>query len=328
MTREGFSYARGVELLTTLRQAESFVAARLAADLAAPIVLVPTMGALHAGHASLVRQGAALAAELNRGLSAGASSAVCVATIFVNPTQFNDPGDLARYPRTLEADLRLCEASGAAAVWAPGVADVYPGGVSAPAAGGPALPAVASAPGLEDRHRPGHFAGVCRVVDRLFAVWRPRLAIFGEKDWQQLAVIRAMVDAARGADAGAAGSAQVRVVPGPTVREPDGLAMSSRNVFLSVEDRRRAGAIPRALQLAAREATVGAAEAAMRRELEAAGLRVEYAVVRDAATLMPAESASMERPMRSLIAVSVGGESAGRKPVRLIDNAAWSPAGG
>src|SRR5262245_39668073 len=140
------------------------------------------MGALHEGHASLIRRGAAAARERGAGAS-------CVVTVFVNPTQFNDPADFARYPKTFDADAALSEGCGAACIFAPGVDEVYP---AARPTTLPPLPDVATAPGLEDRFRPGHFAGVCQVVRRLFEMTRPATAIFGEKDWQQLQVVKAM----------------------------------------------------------------------------------------------------------------------------------------
>lgn len=262
---------------------------------AAPhVVLVPTMGALHAGHASLVAQGADLADR--RGLSGG-----CVVSIFVNPTQFNDSGDLARYPRTLDADAQLCAAAGASCIFAPGVDVVYPPD-DRPAV--PPLPPQATAPGLEDRLRPGHFAGVCQVVLRLFDLIRPRAALFGEKDWQQLQVIRAMSRAL---------SLTTEIIPSPTIREPGGLAMSSRNRFLSGDERARAVAVSRALRDACAAGSPALAETQMTRTLTDAGLTPEYAVVRDADTLLvPAPN----RPMRALIAARLGS-------VRLIDNCAF-----
>jgi len=262
---------------------------------AAGCVVVPTMGALHAGHAALVRLAAGLARE--RGLGH------VVVTVFVNPTQFNEKADYDRYPRTLEADAEICRDVGATAVFAPSRDEVYP---ASDPPGVPPLPRVATAPGLEDAFRPGHFAGVCQVVKRLFEMVRPAAAIFGEKDWQQLQVVRAMTrELALG----------VEIIPGQTVREPGGLAMSSRNVFLSAEDRRRAFAISAALCDAAGEPTPEAAERAMRTRLASAGITPEYAVVRDAETLQAPRDG---RPARSLIAARVGA-------VRLIDNAAWDP---
>jgi pantoate--beta-alanine ligase len=253
-------------------------------------VLVPTMGALHAGHAALVKQ-------------AASTGVPAIVSIFVNPTQFNDPADFARYPKTLDADVALCGGAGASAVWAPGVRDMYPPGVEISVGD---LPAVAKTPGLEDAHRPGHFAGVCQVVRRLFDVVKPRAAVFGEKDWQQLAVVRAMVAMDR-----AAGVERPDIVPGATVRDPDGLAMSSRNRFLTPEDRVRGLAISRALARAASIADPAAGEAAIRETLASAGIVPEYAVVRDAATLLTPVPG---RPVRRLIAARVGA-------VRLIDNA-------
>jgi pantoate--beta-alanine ligase len=283
----------GVEVITSAREYRAY-RARVEGE----CVLVPTMGALHAGHASLVALGAKLARDER--LRAG-----CVVTIFVNPTQFNDPADLERYPRTLDADLVLCRRAGAACVYAPGVADVYPDGPAAAA-----VPAVGREPGLEDAHRPGHFAGVVQVVRRLFEMTRPVAAVFGEKDWQQLQVIRAMA---------AADGGTVRIIPGETVREPDGLAMSSRNRFLSPADRARAVAINRALREAAVEPTPEEAESAMGRVLAADGIRADYAVVRDAETLMgPGGPGVAVRSWRALIAARVG-------EVRLLDNGPWAP---
>lgn len=263
-----------------------------------PCVLVPTMGALHAGHASLVRQGAALARA--RGWPGGV-----VVTVFVNPTQFNERADFDRYPRTLEADAAVCAEAGATAVVAPSVESVYPDGLGS---GVPRVPEVATRPGLEDAHRAGHFAGVCQVVLRLFRLVRPEAAIFGEKDWQQLQVVRAMVREL---------SILVEIIPGPTVRESDGLAMSSRNRFLGPRDRERASALSRALREAAREPDPAAAEATMARVLGDQGITPDYAVVRDALTLLAVGSRPpVGAAYRALIAAKVG-------PVRLLDNAGW-----
>lgn len=262
--------------------------------------LVPTMGALHEGHAELVRRAAA---------ESGAGP--LIVSVFVNPTQFNDPTDLQRYPRTLEADVELCARCGADVVFAPEVSEMYPPeGVPVPA-----LPFSATEPGLEDALRPGHFAGVCQVVARLFDLCRPSVAYFGEKDWQQYCVVRELV---------AMQKRDLRVVGVPTVRDPDGLAMSSRNRFLSAEARRSALAISAALRAAAVTRSVQDAVRSMHHELARPGreggvaLEVEYAVVRDAATLAQIDSCSMGAPGRALIAARVGG-------VRLIDNSAWGP---
>ncbi len=276
---------------------------RTATELAAfrGCVLVPTMGALHQGHAALLQQGVRLAAE--RGLTAG-----CVPTIFVNPTQFNDPADLARYPRTLDADLDLCRQAGVAAVFVPDTQTVYAGWPNHRVST-PRLPPVATEPGLEDGHRPGHFAGVCQVVLRLFELCLPAAAIFGEKDWQQLQVIRAMT-----ADLGLG----IEVVPGTTVREADGLAMSSRNRFLSPDARVRAGAIPLAVRAASGERTVATGEARLRQMLGAAGISPDYATIRDAETLR--SPTGQTRGYRTLVAARVG-------EVRLIDNGPWPGTG-
>lgn len=257
-------------------------------------LFVPTMGALHAGHFALVRRAAALR-------DADPRRPPVIVSIFVNPTQFNDPADLARYPRTLDADAAGCQAAGADAIFAPSPSVVYPPGAITPV---PPLPAVATEPNLEDAHRPGHFAGVCQVVARLFDLVRPSAALFGEKDWQQLAVISAMTRAA---------SVPIRIVPCETVREPDGLAMSSRNVFLSPDDRRRALALSQALCNACGATDAHAAQAAMLHTLAPLSITPEYAVIRDAETLLdPIQS----RPARALIAAWAG-------KVRLIDNCAW-----
>ncbi len=250
------------------------------------------MGALHEGHAALVR--AARTAADERG-------ARVVVTVFVNPTQFNDPADFDRYPRDLDEDLRTCADAGADAVFAPGPAVVYPPGVTIPT---PDLPEVATRPGLEDAHRPGHFAGVCQVVSRLFDLTGPSVAVFGEKDWQQLQVVRAMT---------AAQSRPVEVLAVPTVREPDGLAMSSRNRLLDPGARAQAATIAEALGLACNESNPEAAARRLAGALRAGGIAPEYAVVRDAETLLEPRG----RACRALVAARVGG-------VRLIDNAPWA----
>lgn len=261
---------------------------------AAGSVLVPTMGALHEGHAALMR----LARE-----HAGPTGRVSV-SIFVNPTQFNEPADFDRYPRTLDADRALCERLGVDIIFAPPPEVMYPPREEVPVGD---LPAVATEPGLEDAFRPGHFAGVCQVVRRLFALVRPAAAVFGEKDWQQLQVIRAMTEAEK---------LGVKIVPAPTIREPDGLAMSSRNTLLDAPARARASVISRALREAARAPDAAAAEQVMTQALADGGLSPEYAAVRDAASLGPVRPG---RPARALIAARLGA-------VRLIDNAPWPDA--
>ena len=251
--------------------------------------LVPTMGALHEGHLSLIRQAA------ETGLPV-------VVSVFVNPTQFGPGEDFSRYPRRLEADAEMAGSAGADIIFAPSVETMYPPGEETLV---PPLPAVATQPGLEDAFRPTHFAGVCQVVARLFDLVKPVHAIFGEKDYQQLLVLRAMVEQEGDPWPG------LEVVAGLTVREPDGLAMSSRNAYLEPAERKRALALSRALKEAQRSASPQAAEEAMTEILEADGLSVDYAVVRDAESLMPIDS--FDRPARGLIAARVG-------KVRLIDN--------
>lgn len=229
----------------------------------------------------------------------------CVVSIFVNPTQFNDASDYDRYPKTLESDLALCEEAGAAIVYVPARQDVYPPDVDVSV---PVLPPVATQPGLEDARRPGHFAGVCQVVRRLFDLVRPQLAIFGEKDWQQLQVVRAMTRDLR---------YPIQIHAAPTIREHSGLAMSSRNRFLTPEQRTTAHAVSQALCDSWGASTPADAEGVMHRVLTSAGLHVEYAVVRDAATLLAATRET--NAWRALIAARLGS-------VRLIDNAEWRPS--
>jgi pantoate--beta-alanine ligase len=243
------------------------------------------MGALHAGHAALLD-------------AARADNTSVVATVFVNPPQFGPNEDLARYPRTLEADLELCERAGADLVWAPDVPDVYPNG----------LARTSVTPGplgdeLEGAVRPGHFAGVLTVVAKLLNLVRPDAAYFGEKDYQQLTLIRRMaVDLELAAE----------VVGVPTVRESDGLALSSRNVYLSAPDRMEALTLSRALFAGRDAASQGAAAvlAAARKELDAhPAVAVDYLELRSA-DLEPAAQAG---PARLLVAARVG-------TTRLIDN--------
>jgi len=256
---------------------------------------VPTMGALHAGHGALVER-------------ARADGRPVVVSIFVNPTQFGPREDYARYPRTLDADCALLEPLGAAAVFVPSVEAIYPRGLEAARAEAEALalPDVATRPGLEDASRPHHFGGVALVVGRLFDLVRPARAYFGEKDYQQLRLIEDMVAADRGR------YGTLEVVPCPTIRERNGLAMSSRNRYLAPDERDAALALSRALQVAHSAQRVATAERLMRDTLDAHGLETEYAVVRDARTLLPVTG--FERPTRALIAARLGS-------TRLIDNA-------
>jgi pantoate--beta-alanine ligase len=235
-----------------------------------------------------------------------------VVSIFVNPTQFGPGEDFARYPRAFDRDVELAGSAGAEIIFAPEVEGMYPPGQVVPVPPLSGLPEVATAPGLEDARRPGHFAGVCQVVARLFDLVRPRIAVFGEKDYQQLLVVRAM--AAQEAERWAG----LEIIAHETVREADGLAMSSRNAYLTADDRERALGLSGALMAAQAAREPARAEAAMRAVLDERRLAVEYAVVRDAATLMPVDDLST--PSRALIAARVGS-------VRLIDNAAMPMRG-
>ncbi len=262
------------------------------------IALVPTMGALHDGHLTLVREAKAKAAHV-------------VVSIFVNPLQFGANEDLDAYPRQLERDCALLEAEGVAVVWAPKVEAMYPAGFATN------LSVSGVSEGLDGAARPGHFDGVATVVCKLFNQVLPDLALFGEKDWQQLAVIRRM---ARDLDLTRPHADAILGVP--TVREADGLAMSSRNAYLTREQRAAAVALPTAMRAAIAEieggVPVGDALSALARALLAGGfLSVDYAELCDAADLsvLPARS---DKPMRLLVAARIG-------KARLIDNMAVAP---
>jgi len=257
------------------------------------IGLVTTMGALHEGHLTLVREARRACDHV-------------VASIFVNPTQFGPNEDLDRYPRQLGEDSAMLEAEGVSLLWAPSVDVMYPADfattVSVPAVSAHYCGAI----------RPGHFDGVATVVCKLFNQVMPDQAFFGEKDFQQLTVIRSM---ARDLDLQFPAAANIIGVP--TVREPDGLAMSSRNRYLSTADRIRAAALPRAMQRAVAaiesDGAVAAALATLESELIAEGFAsVDYAALADARTLAPL-SGPPAAPARLLVAARIGG-------ARLIDN--------
>ena len=254
------------------------------AGVAGSLALVPTMGALHDGHAELIRYAGTLA------------DAVAV-SLFVNPLQFGPAEDLDRYPRTLERDLDLLDRLGVSLVFAPGATEMYPDG----------RPAVTVDPGplgglLEGSSRPGHFAGVLTVVTKLLGLVRPDVAVFGEKDYQQLALIRRTVaDLELG----------VRIVGAPTVRDPDGLALSSRNRYLTPQQRRHALALSRALRAGAEEGPSGAGAVLKAATEELRGIDVDYLALRGV-DLGPAPAAG---PARLLVAARVG-------TPRLIDNVA------
>lgn len=258
------------------------------ADLAG-MAFVPTMGALHEGHLSLVRAGV----ELDQPV---------MMSIYVNPTQFAPGEDFDAYPRPIEDDLAKAEAAGAQVVFVPDNNVMYPPDQDITC---PPLPSVATEPQLEDAHRPHFFTGVCTVVARLLDLVRPSSMIMGRKDYQQLLVLQSMVaaDPRRWND--------VEVIGCETIREPDGLAMSSRNAYLAESDRDRALGLSRAMQAASEEADVSAAEHRMRHVLEEHDLRVDYAVVRNAKTLMPVTGSPREH--QALIAAHLD-------EVRLIDN--------
>ena len=257
------------------------------------VALVPTMGALHRGHLALVRKAMELAPSV-------------VVSIFVNPTQFGPNEDLDAYPRQMEADSALLEAEGVQLLWAPGVEQMYPDGFAT------TVSVAGVSEGLCGATRPGHFDGVATVVLKLFEQVRPDIALFGEKDWQQLAVIRRM---ARDLDL-------IRphvgnIIGVPTVREEDGLAMSSRNAYLTPEDRARAAALPKAIKSAIARMEggepVGDALAGLHGTLLLQGFEsVDYAELADAETLQPLDDLT-SRPMRLLVAARIG-------TTRLIDN--------
>ena len=252
--------------------------------------LVPTMGALHEGHASLVRR----SVEEND---------VTVVSIFLNPTQFNDPKDLERYPRTLEADCRLLESCGGDVIaFAPSVAEVYP----APDTRHFSYPPTDSV--MEGAFRPGHFNGVCQIVSKLFAFVMPDRAYFGEKDYQQIAVIRRMVD-----DLGF----PLRIVPCPVVREESGLAMSSRNSLLTPEERDLAANIYRVLKESlSLDATVQETHDFVVDSLNAIpGLEVQYYNIVDGDSLADVSQWDEAEHVVGCITVYCGAT-----PIRLIDH--------
>jgi pantoate--beta-alanine ligase len=253
--------------------------------------LVPTMGALHDGHVSLVRLAKRRATKV-------------VVSIFVNPAQFAPTEDFSSYPRTWKADVAKLAAEGVDLIWNPNVKTMYPEGFATRI-----LPEGPATAGLEDRFRPHFFGGVATVVGKLFTQCRPEFALFGEKDFQQLRVVAQM---ARDLDLG------VRVIGAATVRERDGLAMSSRNVYLSPEQRLTAPALYRAMKETARRLRGGddleAAVAGGAELIAAAGFALDYFEARHAQTLAPVKSLE-DGPIRLLVAARIGN-------TRLIDNVA------
>jgi pantoate--beta-alanine ligase len=259
------------------------------------IAFVPTMGALHAGHMALVAEARRRADHV-------------VASIFVNPTQFGPNEDLAAYPRREAADAAMLDTEGCALLWAPDAATMYPDGLEADVH----LSGLSEI--LDGAARPGHFDGVATIVARLFRQVRPDIALFGEKDYQQLAIIRRLV---RDLDL------PVEIVAVPTQRDVDGLALSSRNAYLSDEERLAARLLPRALGEAAQAIAGGAPieealERARSRLAEAGFDPIDYVELRDAETLAPV--AALDRPARLLAAARIG-------RTRLIDNLPVDPGG-
>ena len=255
------------------------------------IGLVPTMGALHAGHASLVKQSVK-------------ENDVTVVSVFLNPTQFNDKGDLDRYPRTLEADCKLIEACGADYVFAPSVEEVYPKPDNRQYEFSPQSTV------MEGAKRPGHFNGVCQVVSRLFYIVHPDKAYFGEKDWQQIAVIKRLVDFIGMKD-------EITIVECPIIRDADGLAMSSRNTLLTADERAIAPKIYEALSQSvafSKTHTVAETREKVIADINAVdGLQVEYFEIVDGNTLL--EVNTWEAYVVGCITVYCG-----HTPIRLIDH--------
>lgn len=274
-----------MELLRTIPQLRTY-----RRSVEKPIALVPTMGALHRGHLTLVEQAKRLSDEV-------------WVSIFVNPTQFGPNEDLAKYPRPIEDDLAACQGLGVSAVFMPEPDEVYPSSV---------IPMAMDVPDLtgefEGAHRPGHFAGVCRVVLKLFNLCQPRYACFGQKDYQQLRVIEAMAEDL---------NLPIAIQRVATVREADGLAMSSRNRYLGKEDRRCAIGLYKALQLAKQliqddgETDPAIVEQAMAQTLAAHKIEPDYCAIRHPETLVAMDL--ITPPVVALIAGRLGG-------VRLLDN--------
>ena len=259
----------------------------------ARIALVPTMGALHAGHIALIEAAKLVADKV-------------VASIFVNPKQFAPGEDLARYPRREQADARMLADAGCAVLWMPGVDEMYPAGFATN------ITVSGVSDGLDGAARPGHFDGVATVVAKLFNQVGPDVALFGEKDFQQLAVIRRMVSDL---------NLPIEIISVPTQRDDDGLALSSRNIYLAPDDRTRAVALPRALGVAARVIGQGGDAvqvlATAREALLSGGFdTVDYVELIDAETLEPLPDPA--RPRRLLAAARIAG-------TRLIDNIAVEP---
>lgn len=253
--------------------------------------LVPTMGALHEGHASLVKKSVK-------------DNDVTVVSVFVNPTQFNDPKDLSSYPRDIEADCKLLEEVGADYVFTPSVEEMYP----TPDTRHFEFPPISTV--MEGTHRPGHFNGVCQVVSRLFYITRPDKAYFGEKDWQQIAVVKAMVRSL---------NLNVKIVECPIIRDTDGLARSSRNALLSADEREIAPNIFKALKESieySKKHNINETHDYVVEKINSVnGLEVEYFEIVDGNTLQKVSDWNDSEYIVGCITVYCG-----KRPVRLIDH--------
>lgn len=253
--------------------------------------LVPTMGALHEGHASLVKKSVK-------------DNDVTVVSVFVNPTQFNDPKDLSSYPRDIEADCKMLEEVGADYVFTPSVEEMYP----TPDTRHFEFPPISTV--MEGAHRPGHFNGVCQVVSRLFYITRPDKAYFGEKDWQQIAVVKAMVRSL---------NLNVKIVECPIIRDTDGLARSSRNALLSADEREIAPNIFKALKESieySKKHNINETHDYVVEKINSVnGLEVEYFEIVDGNTLQRVSDWNDSEYIVGCITVYCG-----KRPVRLIDH--------
>lgn len=278
-----------MQIIRTVGELEAFIGHTLGNKKS--IGFVPTMGALHEGHMSLVRK----AVEGND---------VAIVSVFVNPTQFNNPTDLATYPRDEESDFRLLSEAGVTAVFAPSVDEMYPDGTEADHE----FRLGTAAEVMEGKYRPGHFQGVAQVVCRLFQLVRPTRAYFGEKDFQQIAVIRNMVESEH---------IDVEIIPVPIKRAEDGLALSSRNALLTPEQRAVAPEIHKALSYSveyARDHSVRATHDTVVERINAVPyMNVEYFEIVDGRTLLPVEEWEESPYVVGCITVYCG-------KVRLIDN--------
>lgn len=276
-----------MQVINTIAQLQETLLAERAKGMS--IGFVPTMGALHEGHASLVRRSVS-------------ENGITVVSIFLNPTQFNDPKDLERYPRTLESDCTILEECGAQIAFAPSVNEIYP----EPDTRRFSYPPTDSV--MEGARRPGHFNGVCQIVSKLFMITDPDRAYFGEKDYQQIAVIRRMVEDLK---------FRVDIIPCPVIREADGLAMSSRNTLLAPDEKAIAPNIYRILQ---ESKGLGLTVSETREWVvsninEIPGLEVEYYSIVDGDTLADIEDWSGSNSVVGCITVYCG-----KTPIRLIDH--------